>query len=115
MARGKGGKDYYVEEVCLVRLDNTGKVGPVMPMRWFMRNGELWSITHPLHITPSRSAFVIDGSDAACVEIPLENYFLNVRDLEDPDCQARYGIPAPSEIAGILIFFFSHTVSFLKQ
>ncbi|KAJ7792011.1 hypothetical protein B0H13DRAFT_1747118 [Mycena leptocephala] len=101
MARGNGEKDYYVEEVCFVRLDSQGSSGPVMPMRWFTRDGEILSIAHPLHLTPSKSAFVIDGSEGACLEIPLANYFLNVRDLEEPDCQARYGIPPPSSIAGI--------------
>ncbi|KAJ6460727.1 hypothetical protein DFH09DRAFT_1496906, partial [Mycena vulgaris] len=100
MARGNGGKDYYVEEVCFARLGSKG-VGPVMPMRWFTRDGELWSIAHPLHLTPSGSAFVIDARASACIEIPLENYFLNVRDLEESDCQVRYNIPPPSEIAGI--------------
>ncbi|KAJ6618149.1 hypothetical protein B0H10DRAFT_2164261 [Mycena sp. CBHHK59/15] len=101
MARGNGGKDYYVEEVCFARLDGASAVGPVMPMRWFTRNGELISVAHPLHLTASRSAFVIDGSAAACLEIPLSNYFLNVLDLEDSECQARYDIPPPSKIAGI--------------
>ncbi|KAJ7623988.1 hypothetical protein B0H17DRAFT_1288766 [Mycena rosella] len=86
MARGKTGKDYYVEEVAFAKLDSTGKMGPVMPMRWFTRNGELLSIAHPLRFTPSKTAFVIDGSEGACIEIPLDNYFLNVEDLEDPDC-----------------------------
>ncbi|KAJ7436186.1 hypothetical protein FB451DRAFT_1379084 [Mycena latifolia] len=72
-----------------------GGVRPVMPMRWFTRNGKLLSIVHLLHLTPSKSAFVIDGTDRGCIEIPLEDYFLNVCDLEDPECQARYGIPPP--------------------
>ncbi|KAJ7825082.1 hypothetical protein B0H13DRAFT_1918803 [Mycena leptocephala] len=101
MARGNGEKDYYVEEVCFARLDSQASSGPVMPMRWFTRDGEILSIAHPLHLTPSKSAFVIDGSEGAFLEIPLANYFLNVRDLEEPDCQARYGIPPPSSIAGI--------------
>ncbi|KAJ7463932.1 hypothetical protein FB451DRAFT_1491960 [Mycena latifolia] len=99
MARGNGGKDYFVEEVCFARLDNAGAVGPVMPMRWFTRNGEVLSIAHPLHLTPSKSAFVIDGREAVCIEIPLTNYFLNVLDLDDLECQARYGVPPPSSIA----------------
>ncbi|KAJ7455176.1 hypothetical protein FB451DRAFT_1184503 [Mycena latifolia] len=92
--------DYYVEEVCFARSNNGG-VRPVMPVHWFTRNGKLLSIAHLLHLTPSKSAFVIDGTDRGCIEIPLEDYFLNVCDLEDPECQARYGIPPPSEIAGI--------------
>lgn len=101
MARGNGGKDYYVEEVCFAKLDNAAGIGPVMPMRWFTRNGKMLSIAHPLHLTPSKLAFVIDGSDGACVEISLEDYFLNVCDLADTECQTRYGIPPPSCIAGI--------------
>ncbi|KAJ7181855.1 hypothetical protein C8R46DRAFT_1313390 [Mycena filopes] len=102
MARGNGGKDYYVEEVCFARLDVVGNVGPVMPMRWFVRDGKLLSTAHPLRLTESQHAFVIDGRDVACIELPLESYFLNVSDLQDPDCQIRYGIPPPSQIAGIL-------------
>ncbi|KAF7364704.1 hypothetical protein MVEN_00340200 [Mycena venus] len=101
MARGNGGKDYYVEEVCFAKLNGDGAVGPVMPMRWFTRNGNIMSTAHPLRLTPSKLAFIIDGSDDACLEIPLENYFLNVRDLEDPECQHHYGIPPPSSISGI--------------
>ncbi|KAJ7686893.1 hypothetical protein B0H14DRAFT_2307407, partial [Mycena olivaceomarginata] len=103
MARGNGGKDYYVEEVCFAKLDDAGAIGPVMPMRWFTRrNGRLLSIAHQLHLTPSRSAFIIDGRAAACLEIPLENYFLNILDLEEPDCQSRYNVPPPSSISGVL-------------
>ncbi|KAJ7916453.1 hypothetical protein B0H13DRAFT_2449123 [Mycena leptocephala] len=102
MARGNGGKDFFVEEVCFAKLDSHGSVGPVMPMRWFTREGRMWSIAHPLRLTASKSAFVIDGRESTCLEIPLDNYFLNVRDLEDPDVQARYSIPPPSSIAGIL-------------
>lgn len=101
MARGNGGKDYYVEEVCFAKLDDAGAIGPVMPMRWFTRNGRLLSIAHQLHLTPSRSAFIIDGRAAACLEIPLENYFLNILDLEEPDCQSRYDVPPPSSISGM--------------
>ncbi|KAJ7797935.1 hypothetical protein B0H14DRAFT_2618391 [Mycena olivaceomarginata] len=102
MARGTGGKDFFVEEVCFAKLDSHGSVGPVMPMRWFTREGRMWSIAHPLRLTASNSAFVIDGRESTCLEIPLDKYFLNVRDLEDPDVQARYSIPPPSSIAGIL-------------
>ncbi|KAJ7480506.1 hypothetical protein B0H11DRAFT_2157896 [Mycena galericulata] len=96
MARGNGGKDYFVEEVCFARVNGAEGVGPVMPMRWFTRNGEILSIAHPLHLTPSKSAFVIDGREDTCVEIPLANYFLNALDLDDPDCQARYGWNQPA-------------------
>ncbi|KAJ7840538.1 hypothetical protein B0H14DRAFT_2587418 [Mycena olivaceomarginata] len=101
MARGNGGKDYYVEEVCFAKLNDDRAVGPVMPMRWFTRNGIIMSTAHPLRLTPSKLAFIIDGSDDACLEILLENYFLNVRDLEDLESQRHYGIPPPSSISGI--------------
>ncbi|KAJ6452472.1 hypothetical protein C8R45DRAFT_1223516 [Mycena sanguinolenta] len=101
MARGNGGKDYYVEEVCFAKLKGDGAVGPVMPMRWFTRNGSIISTAHPLRLTPSKDAFIIDGSNDACLEIPLEDYFLNVCDLEDPECQDLYGTPPPSNITGI--------------
>ncbi|KAJ7705289.1 hypothetical protein B0H17DRAFT_1156769 [Mycena rosella] len=89
MARGNRGKDYYVEEVCFARLDDAGAISPVIPMRWFTCDGKLLSIAHPLHLTSSKSAFVIDGTDDACLEIPLDKYFLNVCDLEDADSQGR--------------------------
>ena len=106
MARGTGGKDYYVEEVCFARLDDKDAIGPVMPMRWFTRNGDLLSIAHPLRLTPDNSAFVIDGHNGSCLEVPLSHYFLNVLDLEDQECQARYSIPPPLKIAGISFYLF---------
>ncbi|KAJ7252940.1 hypothetical protein C8J57DRAFT_1437380 [Mycena rebaudengoi] len=57
----------------------------------------MWSIAHPLRLTASNSAFVIDGRESTCLGIPLDNFF-NVQDLEDPDVQVRYSIPPPSSI-----------------
>ncbi|KAJ7239146.1 hypothetical protein C8J57DRAFT_1086540 [Mycena rebaudengoi] len=100
MARDVDGKDYYVEEPCLAHLNNGG-VGPVLPIRWFMRGETLIAIVHLLHITPQRDAFIIDGTASGCIELPLSAFFLSVVDLQDPACQARYGLPSPHKIAGI--------------
>ncbi|KAJ6615980.1 hypothetical protein B0H10DRAFT_1949459 [Mycena sp. CBHHK59/15] len=49
-----------------------------------------------------RDAFVIDGSPEGCFELPLSAFFRSVVDLQDIDCQKRYGIPAPEIIKGVL-------------
>ncbi|KAJ7215273.1 hypothetical protein C8J57DRAFT_1096269 [Mycena rebaudengoi] len=101
MARDVNGKDYYVEEPCLAHLNNGG-VCPVLPIRWFMRGETLIAIVHLLHITPQLNAFIIDGTASGCIELPLSAFFLSVVDLQDPACQARYGLPSPHKIAGAL-------------
>ncbi|KAJ7251881.1 hypothetical protein C8J57DRAFT_1077808 [Mycena rebaudengoi] len=100
MARDVNGKDYYVEEPCLAYLNN-GRVGPVLPIRWFMRGETLIAIVHLLHVTPQLDAFIIDGRASGCIELPLSAFFLSVVDLQDPACQARYGLPSPHKIVGI--------------
>ncbi|KII94845.1 hypothetical protein PLICRDRAFT_693166 [Plicaturopsis crispa FD-325 SS-3] len=102
MARGDDGRDYFVEEPCMANIDQWGTPGPVMPMRWFIRDGAYWTQAHHLRISDDRTSFLIDARPEGCVELPLTAFFLTVVDLAIPECQALYGIPNPNAIAGIL-------------
>ncbi|KAF7971893.1 hypothetical protein HWV62_19513 [Athelia sp. TMB] len=101
MARGDADKDYFVEEPCFANLDDAGRVGPVMPMRWFTRKGQLYCEAYLLAVTAARDAFVIDARNGV-IELPLSAFFLSVLDLEDELCQSRYCIPSPHRVLGIL-------------
>lgn len=103
MAREANGTDYFIEEPCFANLDDLGNIGPVMPVRWFTRNGSIYAKAHHLRLTHARDAFVIDATVQGCVELSLEAFFLSVNDLMDPECQRRYGIPPPSNISGKLL------------
>ncbi|KAJ6580335.1 hypothetical protein B0H10DRAFT_2179659 [Mycena sp. CBHHK59/15] len=74
MARAENGKDYFVEEPALANIDDDGTIGPVMPMRWFTRNG---------------NAYVIDGTLQGCLELPLTAFFLTAVDLNEMGCILR--------------------------
>lgn len=100
MARAENGKDYYVEEAALANIDSDGTPATVMPMRWFMRDRVLWAVVHRLRYTSAHDAYVIDGTRAGCLELPLTAFFLNSEDLDDPDCQQRYNLP-PLKMTGI--------------
>jgi hypothetical protein len=100
MARSMNGKDYYVEEPVMANLDSHGNIGPVMPMRWLMRDGNLWAVAHKLRITREQDAYVIDATSGGSLELPLTAFFLTVEELADSDCQKRYLLP-PLKIAGI--------------
>ncbi|KAJ7246761.1 hypothetical protein C8J57DRAFT_726125 [Mycena rebaudengoi] len=101
MARSANGKDCYVEEPAMANLDGHGNIGPVMPMRWLMRDGNLWAVAHKLRITREQDAYVIDATSGGSLELPLTAFFLTVEELADSDCQKRYLLP-PLKIAGIL-------------
>ncbi|KAJ6624135.1 hypothetical protein B0H10DRAFT_2186725, partial [Mycena sp. CBHHK59/15] len=101
MARAENGKDYFVEEPALANTDDDGTIGPVMPMRWFTRNGSIWAVVHRLRTTLQQDAYVIDGMLQGCLELPLTAFFLTAVDLNEMGCQHRYNLP-PLKIAGIL-------------
>lgn len=100
MARSATGKDYYVEEPCLVSEGDA--VTPVMPVRWFRRGHVLWAKAHRLLPDLASGGFAIDGRGASCVNIPLSAFFLNVLDLEKEHCQHRYGIPPPKILGKVI-------------
>ncbi|KAJ3559218.1 hypothetical protein NM688_g473 [Phlebia brevispora] len=104
MVRDHNGKDYFVDEPCLVELsedrDPCYVATAVVPVRWFRRSGELWAKAHRLLPDVDPDGFVVDGRQGSCIDIPLSAFFLNVLDLEDSDTQRRYHLP-PARIISI--------------
>lgn len=78
MVRAVDGQDYYVHEPALATLSN--HVEPVLPIRWFTRNGEYWAKAHRLIPNANSSAFSINGS--SCLEIPLSEFKISMKRLE---------------------------------
>ncbi|KII85794.1 hypothetical protein PLICRDRAFT_115102, partial [Plicaturopsis crispa FD-325 SS-3] len=99
MARAIDGKDYFVEEPAMANINELADVGPVMPVRWFKRNGQIWAQAHHLRLRPTGDAYVIDARKEGYIELPLTAFFLSITELEDAACQQRYNLP-PQVIAG---------------
>lgn len=96
MARSETGKDYFVEEPCLVSLAVEGNiVTPVVPVRWFRRGKVLYAKAHRLLSDVISGGFVVDGRSGSCMDVPLSGFFMNVVDLEKEHCQHVYHIPPP--------------------
>ncbi|KAI0054859.1 hypothetical protein BV25DRAFT_1766987, partial [Artomyces pyxidatus] len=101
MARTKHGKDFFVYEPALANIDCLGTTAPVMPTRWFTREGRIFARVHRLRLTKEGDSYVIDGRTSECCDIPLEAFVLSVIELNEPELQRRYRLPAPSNIKGI--------------
>lgn len=91
-------KDYFVEEVCIVQPDEHRDPFPVVPVRFFERNDKIWATAHPVIFSEHHGTWIIDGRQPACLEIPLSCFFLNVLDLQEEICRARFGLPELQEI-----------------
>lgn len=99
MARDEDvGKDYFVDEVCIAQLDDEGACGPVIPVRFFERDSKIWATAHPVIFSEFHNSYIIDGRHSTCLEIPLSAFFLNVVDLRDEACRARFNLPDLGEI-----------------
>ena len=94
----QGGKDFYVNEPCLVTYgENEESTRAVIPTRWYRYAGDLWAAVHAL--VPHGSGFAIDGR-TPCEQVPLSAFLLNVLDLEDQNTRSRYGLPPQLSIEG---------------
>lgn len=106
MARAPNGKDLYVGEAAMVKLDAAGDdISPVVIMRWFQQTDGDRQVTyakvHPLRFAEQDArGYVVDGRDA-CENVPLERFLLSVVDMLDPATQVRYRIPSPENISGM--------------
>lgn len=91
-------KDYFVNEPALANVDNFAGYSPVLPTRWFMRDGKVWSKALRLISHPSEDSLIIDLRSGVCEEIPLEAYFAS---FEEVKTNHRYhGLADPSRITG---------------
>lgn len=103
MARAGTGKDYFVNEVALVKIGAPESAVPVMIARWYMREDVLVAKVHPLRLSLDKRQFVVDARDHQAVEVPLTSFLLNVEDLHEPHTQAEWHLPAPDKIYGEFI------------
>ncbi|KAH9851930.1 hypothetical protein C2E23DRAFT_780036 [Lenzites betulinus] len=102
MARSATGKDYYVHEIALANIDEHGTIAPVVIARWFQRGGNLIAKAHPLRTTADRAQFVVDARSSENLEVPLTSFLLNVEDLSSAQVQAKWGLPPPDKVQGVL-------------
>ncbi|KAF7982888.1 hypothetical protein HWV62_25136 [Athelia sp. TMB] len=93
------GKDFFVNEPALVRWGPRGKYQPVLPTRFFRRNGMDWAKVHLLRRHPAKDAMIVDARQGACTELPLTSFWASF-----PEFQADHGFlgwPDPSLVPGI--------------
>ncbi|KAI0669224.1 hypothetical protein C8Q78DRAFT_1042302 [Trametes maxima] len=104
MARNAEGKDFFVNELAMANIDSLGYVAPVVPVRWFSRDGALLSVAYPVRLRNSSAGerLVIDARVSQQLEIPLTAFILNVDDLLDAEVQRVWSLPAPDAIDGLL-------------
>jgi hypothetical protein len=95
------GKDFFIEEPALANMedvDGSTHVAPVIPMRWFMREGKVWGKVHRLREHPVEHAFVIDAR-SPCEELPLTYFFNSYAELKTD--HRFFGLPDPSKVVGV--------------
>ncbi|KAJ2990713.1 hypothetical protein NUW54_g8391 [Trametes sanguinea] len=113
MARNAEGKDFFVHELALASIDGLGHVAPVVPTRWFYRNGQLVSKAQRAMVEPvgpgGSQKFVIDGRTEELLEVPLTAYLLNVEDLLEELVQRRWALPPPDLVHGVMVNSDTHT------
>ncbi len=103
MARASDGKDYYVQEFAMADVPALGGLVPVMIARWYEKDCELTAKVHPVGLTPSGDAFIVDGRDNKVVEVPLGAFLLSTEEMLTPEVQAMYKIPSPERVFGMFI------------
>ncbi|KAF9030139.1 hypothetical protein BDZ89DRAFT_1245386 [Hymenopellis radicata] len=92
--------DYFVNEPALVAFGDDGCYGPVLPSRWFMRDGQIWAKVQRLRPHPSLPTLVIDLScGQACEEIPLTSFMSSFPKFQKS--HQFHGLPDPSRIEWI--------------
>jgi hypothetical protein len=95
------GKDFFIEEPALANIedvDGSTHVAPVIPMRWFMREGKVWGKVHRLREHPVEHAFIIDAR-SPCEELPLTSFFNSYVELKTD--HRFFGLPDPSKVVGM--------------
>ncbi|RDX40530.1 hypothetical protein OH76DRAFT_1394203 [Lentinus brumalis] len=99
MVRSPEGKDYFVNEPALANVDNLGSIAPVIPVRWFMRDGGLHALAHRLYVHPrDQNAYTIDGRSA--LELPMSAFFSPYPDFARE--HSYYNLPSPSRVTGVI-------------
>ncbi|PSR74772.1 hypothetical protein PHLCEN_2v9569 [Hermanssonia centrifuga] len=104
MTRANDGQDYFVDEPALANTDGLGRIQPVLPIRFFMRDNNMFAKVLRLHIArrdeSASDVFVVDArSEDDSFELPVSRLFLSYpRFLE---AHKSYGLPSPTTLSGI--------------
>lgn len=88
--------DLYVHEAAIANIDELGTLGPVMPTRWFERDGKIVAKAHSLRLNETHTAFIIDSG--TCFDIPVTSFIASFVELSVT--HRFYGLPSPRAIDG---------------
>jgi hypothetical protein len=95
-------KDYFVEEPApanVVGENGEAHISPVLPTRWFMRQGKVWAKVHRLRPHPENGHFVIDARSDTCDELPLTTFFSSYVALKKD--HHYFALPDPDMVIGV--------------
>ncbi|KAL1714991.1 hypothetical protein EV715DRAFT_208510 [Schizophyllum commune] len=95
-----GGKDYYVEEPALAFVGHESFASPVLPLRFFTREGKPWAEARRLRVHPTQNEFLIDVRLPSNLEIPLASFALPYPEFAL--AHATLGYPNPEQIHGMV-------------
>ncbi|RDX43344.1 hypothetical protein OH76DRAFT_1206029 [Lentinus brumalis] len=98
MVRDDNGKDYFVDEPALAKVDGLGTI-PVIPARWFTRSGTMYALAHILHVNHSRpDTFIVDARES--IELPFVDFVVPYPELAAD--HVHYNLPHPSNVSTIV-------------
>ncbi|KAL1697796.1 hypothetical protein EV121DRAFT_274849, partial [Schizophyllum commune] len=102
MVRAPDGRDYYVQEPALAVVGPSRSVQPVMPTRWFLRDGNLWGRVQALGVVSdgSATALAIDAR-IDCFELPLSAFLESYEELRHS--YTAHNLPEPSRVEGVIL------------
>ena len=101
MARASDKQDYFVDEPALANIDHSGTPAPLLPVRFFYRNSEMWVMAHRLSVSEASDGFVIEATQLSdIVELPLEAFFMSYPRFARE--HGRYSLPSPENVIGII-------------
>lgn len=99
MARASDGQDYFINEPALAYLPQTSHPLPVLPDRFFLRDGQMMVSAHRLQADLSQSTFsILSKTEDDCLEIPLSSFVFSYPKFLER--YQQYNLPSPANVSG---------------
>lgn len=104
-------KDYFVNEPALIKSGPCGEYRPVLPTRFFKRNGVDWAKIYHLQPHPTKNIMIVDARRGACDELPMTSFWASFTEFKAD--HSYLGWPDPTLISGqcyvpLLQFWWSY-------
>ena len=107
MVRAPDGRDYFVNELAIIRVGGALAFKPVMIQRWYQQEGTIWADVSPLLLTEDKSGLVVDSRKSNKLRIPLDAFQYTIAEILDSKSQAAGYVPEGAVIAGTTISIYN--------